>query len=47
MRILGVTMVCIGTMIIQGNNSKLFKFCGIIVVIFGVYVQNWGSLYHA
>ena len=46
MRILGVTMVCIGTLIEQNNDNRWIRFCGIIVVVLGVYVQNLESLYH-
>ena len=47
MRILGATIVCLGTLIEQNNDNRLIRFLGIIVVVFGVYVQNWKSLYHA
>jgi len=47
MEALGITMICVGTLIEQHNDNKWIRFLGIIIVVSGVYVQNWESLYHA
>ena len=46
MRALGIAMIVFGTMGIQSSNNKVVKALGVIVVVSGVYVQNWELWYH-
>ena len=41
MSVLGITVIAIGTMIVQRQDHWLGRLAGIVVVITGCYLQNW------